>query len=115
MPFHRGCWTIHPVDGVTPGLWIELSTDPPGTLTGMARTDWPAIVTGGPVAERDTTATYGTKVTDAYRTLCTKTLSGRSTAVVVPTVTFSRLSPLLIADVVVDEGACRSSSVVRAT
>ena len=114
MPFHRGVSLVSPTDGVTPGLWIQLSTDPPGVWTGAARTAWPAIVTGGPVAGRDTVTTYGTKVTNAMRTLCTKTISSRSTVVVVPTITFSSLNPLTIADVTVDEGDCKSVQVVRA-
>lgn len=102
MPFHRGCYTKHPTTGVA-GLWIALSTDPVGTLTGLALTAFPNV------AQADTIATYTAKANTDLRNLCRKVLSGRSTTVVVPSVTFSQIRPtLVIAEVVIDEGDMKS-------
>lgn len=44
MPAIRGVYTTHPSTGL-PGFWLELSTSPPGTLTGLAQTAFPATGT----------------------------------------------------------------------
>lgn len=111
MPFHRGCYLKHPNTGVA-GIWLELSVDPPGTLTGAAQSAWPAIVTSG--GSKDTLATYAAKVNTALGTLCKKTVGGQANVQVVNvTVTFSSLSPLTIADVVISEGDCKTVTVTR--
>ncbi len=52
---------MHPESGV-PGLFLELSTTPPGTLTGLARTAIPAV--GG-----QNLAQYTVTLTTAFRDL----------------------------------------------
>ncbi len=107
MPFIRATYLIHPTTGLA-GVWFELSTDPKGTLTGLARTAWPTLVTSG--GQKDTLATYSTKVTNALRALCIKPVASSSLKVIVPTITFSSLSPLILdpeIGVVVGEGDCK--------
>ena len=99
MPAIRGCWTLHPVSGLE-GIWVELSTDPPGTITGLARTAWPVPVTTGPVGGRDTVDTYAAKINTSLRSLATKA----GIKVVIPTITFSSISPLTIDEITISEG-----------
>ncbi len=95
MPFIRGSYLNHPQTGED-GFWVELSTDPPGTLTGMAKTAWP-VVDGA-----DTLATYAAKMNAAYRTLCNRLVTSSNCQVVVPVFKFISLSPLALDP---DEGA----------
>ena len=108
MPFIRGAYTAHPATREA-GLWVELSTSPAGTLTGLARTAWPNIVTTGPVGNRDTPVTYSAKVTTAINNLCRKVLNGVTSQVVVVTINFSSLNPITLAvenGFVVADGDC---------
>jgi hypothetical protein len=106
MPFHRRVYLVSPVDGITPGLWIQLSTDPPDTLTGGIQAQWPAVVVGV-----DTPATYGVKVSDWITGLCRKMVAGGMTQVIVVTVTFSALVPLTLDNVSVSEGECKTCGI----
>lgn len=113
MPFIRGCRTLSPVDNVTPGLWLELSSDPPGTWTGLAQSDWPNVVTTGPVAQQDTLETYAAKCNAALANLARKVLGGVSVQVVTVTVTFSSLVPLTLANVVIGEADMKATHMLR--
>lgn len=62
MPACRGVYLVHPTTSEI-GLWLELSTNPPGVLTGMARTAWPS--TSG-----KTLANYQAELNLVYRDLC---------------------------------------------
>ena len=42
MPDIRGMYGIHPVTGAV-GIWLELSSDPPGTIRGVAQSSFPAV------------------------------------------------------------------------
>ncbi len=104
MPFCRATSLLSPVDGVTPGFWLQLSWDAPTVWTGQAQTAWPAIVVG-----IDTVLTYAVKVQNVYTTLCTRFSGSPSITTVVCRVnfTFTSLSPLTIGDITVVEADCK--------
>ncbi len=118
MPAVRGVYTTNPVTQED-GLWIELSTNPPGTLTGLAKTAFPS--TAG-----KTLANYQAELNLLYKGFCSlpgqpNTLlfgqqppdgwyvSGTQLVplVCVCTITLSSLSPVTVASVTVTEGAAR--------
>ncbi len=124
VPAVRGIWLISPADGVTPGLWVELSTTSPGTLTGLARTAFPSV------AGNDTLLTYAVKLRTAFRDLCRLAAvhqgpyfgvappghyigsDGKLYPLVIDfAITLSLLSPVTISDVIVNEAAVRSYKV----
>ncbi len=89
---------VHPTTGDA-GLWLELSVDPPGTLTGMV---WPARLGG------ELLAAYNIRVNGLLLVLFTRATFGQ---IVIPTVTFARLSPLTLdpeIGVVINEGDMKS-------
>lgn len=119
MPAIRGCYLTHPTTGEV-GLWLELSTDPPGTLVGQARTAWPA-------AGANTLAQYQVILNNLYKGYCS--LPGQPNTLLfgqqppdgwyvsgnqlVPLVcqvaiTLSSLSPVTISNVTVTEGAVKA-------
>jgi hypothetical protein len=119
MPACRGVYLTHPQSGL-PGLWIELSTDPAGTLTGMLATAWPAV-------GAQNLATYQTLLNTTYRDLCTvSNLVIRNVFGVPPpgwyigsdggwypkivdiAITLSSITPVTISNVIINEGAIRS-------
>ena len=42
MPDIRGMYGIHPVTGAV-GIWVELTSDPPGTIRGIAASSFPSV------------------------------------------------------------------------
>ena len=62
MPAIRGCYLTHPTTGAD-GIWVELSTSAPGTLTGLARSAFPSVA-------GLTTAQAGTTLSAALQSLC---------------------------------------------
>lgn len=120
IPAIRSCYLTHPTLAV-PGLWLELSTSPPGTLTGLARTAFPS--TAG-----KTLAQYTVTLNTAFRDLCSLEGIAGMFGVLPPgwyiggdgkwypkvvdvVITLSSLSPITISDVTVNEGAVRSFKV----
>jgi hypothetical protein len=67
MPAVRHIYQVDPNDGVTVGLWIELTTGP--GLIGMARTAWPS--TSG-----KTLANYQAELNLLYQGLCNQASLG---------------------------------------
>jgi hypothetical protein len=122
MPALRGVYLTHPQTEEV-GLWLELSTSPVGTLTGMARTAWPS--TAG-----KTLANYQAELNIVYRDLCS--LPGLPSTLIfgvqppegyyvsgtqlIPmivwvVITLSSLTPVTISNVEVKEGAARQVKV----
>lgn len=123
MPAVRGVYQIHPISGLS-GLWLELSTNPPGTLTGLAKSAWPT--TAG-----KTLANYQAELQLVYQNLCNgnalqpvifgyippngfSIVNGQLVPMIV-VVTLTVQSPLpalntdvVLSDVAVSNGACRS-------
>lgn len=97
MPFIRGATTVSPTDGVTPGYWIQLSTDPPGTWSGFAQSQWPAVAGG------ETLASYATKLQNLYAQFTVKTIGVILTTIVVLVFQVVSLSPLTIGDITATE------------
>ena len=129
MPAVRGIYTTNPNTGLE-GLWLSLSTDPPGILVGMAKSVWPT--TAG-----KTLVNYQAELQGIYQALCN--LPGQPTALIfgqqppagyifdsanhqlipmVVIITLTVQSPLpalntdvVLSSVVVSNGACRSMGV----
>jgi hypothetical protein len=116
VPAHRGVYRTHPQTGLN-GLWVELSTSPPGTLTGLAASAFPAV-------GNQNLSQYTTTLNNAFRALFS--LEGVSGLFGVPppgwyiggdgkwyplvvdvAITLSSVSPVTIANVDVREGAIR--------
>lgn len=123
MPAVRAVYLTRPQTSA-PGVWLELSTDPPGTLVGMPISEWPS--TAG-----KTLANYQAEVNLLYRGFCSlpgqpmKVISGMIPpegwyfdgqsivpTVCIVTITLSSLSPITITNVLVTEGAVRQLKVV---
>lgn len=119
MPAIRGTYLLHPVTGEV-GLWLELSTSPPGTLVGQARTAWPAV-------GANTLAQYQSILNNLYKGFVSlpgqpNTLANGvqppagwyvSGTQLVPlvcqiSITLSSLSPVTISNVTVTEGAIKN-------
>lgn len=122
----RGCWNKHPVTEET-GIWLELSTDSPGTITGISLANLAvAVVKTG----NDTLSTYSTKVTSYFQTaFCNKILTNVTSGdkdykilpseffidaqnrlvarLIVISITFSSLTPLVVGEITISEGAAR--------
>ena len=79
MPSIRASYGTHPRTGER-GIWLELSSDPPGTIRGLAEKSYPN--TSG-----KTLASFKTALQNALATQL-------GTSDVIVTVTVSRLSPL---------------------
>jgi len=106
MPFIRATSMVSPVDHVTPGFWLQLSTDAVGTWIGQAQTAWPQ-----PVIGTDTLASYATKVSNTYAGLCKRPSPSNANLIVVNVIfTFTSLSPITIDPnnpPIVTEGDCK--------
>ncbi len=122
MPAVRQVTMTHPQTAEV-GLWLELSTDPVGTLTGLARTAFPS--TAG-----FTLAQYQSLLTTAIQNLCN--LPGQTNNLtfgaqppagwlisgnqLIPmlvkiSLTLSSLTPVTISNVTVSEGAVRHTKI----
>lgn len=125
MPAIRGCWTKHPITNEN-GIWVELSTNPPGTITGISTTNLAIAST----VSGETLASYSTKAntylqTTYFNKILTNVTSGDKdyktlpsgffidaqnrlvARLVIITVTFSSLAPLIVSEITVSEGAAR--------
>ncbi len=124
MPAIRGCYQIHPSTGEV-GVWLELSTSPVGTLTGLARTAWPVVGT-------NTLSQYQTLLNSTFQALYN--LPGQSNTLIfgqqpppgwfinaqnqlvpmivqIAIVVASLGPPVTLTSVTVNEGALRSKAV----
>jgi hypothetical protein len=93
VPAIRGCYTSYPTTGEI-GIWVELSTDPPGTLTGLARTAWPS--TAG-----KTLSQYQTLLNSTFQALCNLPAEGKLVFGALPPAGYSldaqnRLVPMIV-------------------
>ena len=120
MPAIRGCYLQHPITNQS-GVWVELSTSSPGTLTGMAISGWPS--TNG-----FTFNNYQALINTTYRDYCS--LPGQPNHLIFGqqppngwyigsdnklypmicsiNITLNSISPIAISGVFISEGAIKS-------
>lgn len=121
MPALRGIYLTHPTLG-TDGLWFELSTNPVGTYTGLAKANFPAVGS-------NTLAQYTTVLTATFQRLCNlpngvQAIQGFQPpggyvtdggqwipAVIILTITLSSISPVTISGVTATEGVVKQVTV----